>query len=550
MNTTTAKTTYDAVIIGAGHNGLVAAAYLARAGKKVLVLERREIIGGAAATEEIFPGRSEAAGRPEAAGWHANTGAVDAGLFLPEIVSDLRLENYGLQFIESPALAFSPCLGAPGLTLWRDPLKAQAEIAQFSKADAEKYPAFLGQVSQMAGILRLIMTLTPPSLPHYRYGELPPWLKVALQVKRLGKHEMMAFMRILPMPVKDYLDEWFENRQLKAALGMAAVTGSLQGPHASGTAFMFLYQAINAGQAGWRASRFVRGGVGQLSGALAKAAQQYGAEICTGLGADKIVLEDGRALAVLLEDGRQVKAGAIVSSANPRHTFFDLVGAPHLPVRFVREVKNIKFRGSTARLNLALSALPRFDDQRPGASDTGRNAALGGHILICPDLESLERAYDDAKYGRISEQPCLDLVIPTLLDDSLAPAGGHLMSIDVRYAPYHLRVGSWEDERGALYERVIRILEVYAPGIRDLVLHHQVLTPLDLERQYGLPEGSIYHGQMGLDQLLFMRPVAGYGQYSTPVEGLFLCGAGAHPGGGLTGAPGYNAARQILKQLK
>jgi phytoene dehydrogenase-like protein len=544
MNTTTAKTTYDVVIIGAGHNGLAAAAYLGRAGLKVLVLERRENLGGAAATQEIFPGRSEAAG------WHANTGAVDAGLFLPEIVTDLRLENYGLQFIESPALAFSACPGAPGLTLWRDPHQAQAEIAQFSKADAEKYPAFLRQVSQMAGILRQIMTLTPPTIPHYHFTELLPWLKVALQVKRLGNREMMAFMRILPMPVKDYLDEWFENRQLKAALGLSAVAGSLQGPQASGTTFMFLYQAVNAGQAGWRASRFVRGGVGQLSHALAAAAQQYGAEICTGLGADKILLEDGRAVAVLLEDGQQVKAGAIVSNANPRHTFFDLVGAPHLPLRFVREVKNIKFRGSTARLNLALSALPRFEDKGPGAMAADKNAALGGHILICPDLEVLERAYDDAKYGRISEQPCLDLVIPTLLDDSLAPAGGHLMSIDVRYAPYHLQSGSWEDQREVLYERVIRVLDAYAPGIRELVLQRQVLTPLDLERQYGLPEGSIYHGQMGLDQLLFMRPVAGYGQYSTPVENLFLCGAGTHPGGGLSGAPGYNAARQILKQLK
>jgi phytoene dehydrogenase-like protein len=544
MNVSTAKTAYDAVIIGAGHNGLVAAAYLARAGLKVLVLERREVVGGAAATQEIFPGR------PEAAGWHANTGAMDAGLFLPEIVADFRLENYGLQFIESPALVFSACAGGPGLTLWRDPHQAQAEIARFSKADAEKYPAFLQQVSQMADILRMIMTLTPPAIPHYRYAELLPWLKVALQVKRLGKREMMAFLRILPMPVKDYLDEWFENSQLKAALGMSAVTGSLQGPQASGTAFMFLYQAVNAGQAGWRASRFVRGGVGQLSHALAAAAQQYGAEICTGLGVDKILLEDGRAVAVLLEDGQQVKAGVIASSADPRHTFFNLVGAPHLPVRFVREVKNIKFRGSTARLNLALSALPRFDDAALGATDSDENASLGGHILICPDLQALERAYDDAKYGRISEQPCLDLVIPTLLDDSLAPAGQHIMSIDVRYAPYHLRSGSWEDQGEVLYERVIRVLEAYAPGIRELVLQRQVLTPLDLERQYGLPEGSIYHGQMGLDQLLFMRPVAGYGQYSTPLENLFLCGAGAHPGGGLTGAPGYNAARQILKHLK
>jgi phytoene dehydrogenase-like protein len=538
MNDSPPKTVYDAVVIGAGHNGLVVAAYLARAGLKVLVLERRSIIGGAAATQEIFPG------------WRANTGAVDAGLFLPEIVAELRLENYGLQFIESPALVFSPCADGAGLAMWRDSQKTQAEIARFSQADAEKYPAFLQQISLMAGILRLIMTLTPPALPDYRYAELLPWLRVALQAKRLGDRELMAFLRILPMPVKDFLDEWFENSQLKAALGMSAVIGNMQGPHASGTAFMFLYQAVNAGQAGFRASRFVRGGAGQLSQALAAAAQQYGAEICTGLGADKIIPEGERAVAVLLSDGRQVTARTIVSSANPRHTFFDLVGAPHLPVRFVREVKNIKFRGSTARINLALSALPQFAQLSPHSTQLDGNASLSGHILLCPDLEALERAYDDAKYGRVSEQPCLDLVIPSLLDNSLAPAGQHLMSIDVRYAPYSLREGSWEDQRDALYERVMRVAEAYAPGIRELVLHRQVLTPLDLERQYGLPEGSIYHGQMGLDQLLFMRPVAGYGQYATPLENLFVCGAGAHPGGGFTGAPGYNAARQILKHLK
>jgi phytoene dehydrogenase-like protein len=538
MNTPTAKSAYDAVVIGAGHNGLVTAAYLAKAGLQVLVLERHEFVGGAAATLEIFPG------------WRANTGALDAGLFLPEIVTDLHLESHGLQFIESPALAFSPCLGGDGLTLWRDPLKTREEIAQFSEADAERYPAFLKQVSRMAGVLGAIMRLTPPAIPDYQYGELLPWLRVALKVKRLGEREMMEFMRILPMPVKDFLDEWFESPQLKAALAMAAVSGSLQGPRAAGTAFMFLYQAVNAGQGAFRASRFVRGGTGQLSLALAEAAQKYGAEICTGVGADKIILEGERAVAVVLDDGQQVKARALVSSANPRHTFFNLVGAPHLPLRFVREVKNIKFRGSTARINLALSALPAFKGLPIGATPADKTIPLSGHILICPDLEALEHAYDDAKYGRVSERPCLDLVIPSLLDDSLVPAGQHIMSIDVRYAPYHLREGSWEEQGEVLYQRVIEVLETYAPGIRELVLQRQVLTPLDLERQYGLPEGSIYHGQMGLDQLLFMRPAAGYGQYSTPLENLFLCGAGAHPGGGLTGAPGYNAARQILKHMK
>jgi phytoene dehydrogenase-like protein len=314
---------------------------------------------------------------------------------------------------------------------------------------------------------------------------------------------------------------------------------------ASGTTFMLLYQAVGAGQAGFRASQFVRGGSGALSAALSGAARQAGAEIRTGAGVASIELDGERASAVRLAGGDRLEAGAVACSADPRQAFFDLVGAPNLPVAFVREVKHIKFRGSTARLNLALSGLPRFT----AAGDGAAPEALSGHILIAPDLETIERACDDAREGRFSTRPWLDATLPSLLDEGLAPAGQHLLSVDVRYAPYHLRDSGWEACREQIAERTIEILERHAPGIRELVLDRQVLTPLDLEREYGLAEGSIFHGQMGLDQLLFMRPVAGYGGYKTPIENLYLCGAGAHPGGGLTGAPGYNAARQILKNL-
>jgi len=526
---------YDALVIGAGHNGLVSAAYLAQAGLKVLVVERRPGIGGAAATEQVFPGA------------RFNTGALDAGLFLPQVVADLKLESYGIKYLDSPVVVYAPQPDGRAVTLWRDRQRAAREIAAFSEHDAETYPRFLDWIDRLTGALDEIRTLTPPSLPHYRLGELAPWLRVGLKVRRLGDREMMEFLRLLPLSVKEFLDAWFENPALKAALGFTGCAGSMQGPFASGTAFNLLYHAIGAGEAGFRASRFVQGGAGALSQALAQSARSYGAEICTGLGVQAILLEDNRAVGARLENGQRLKARLVVSSADPRHTFFDLIGASHLPVRFARQVKNIKFRGSTARLNLVLDSLPQFTSLDKLSSAEQVQSVLSGHILLCPDLESLERAYDDAKYGRISSRPCLDLVIPTLLDPALSSQGQHLMSIDVRYAPYHLQGQTWDQAGPVLVEQVMAAIDAYAPGFGDSILEQQLITPLDYERQYGLAEGSLYHGQMGLDQLLFMRPVAGYGRYRTPVGNLFLCGSGAHPGGGLTGAPGYNAAREILK---
>jgi phytoene dehydrogenase-like protein len=531
------KSSYDAVIIGGGHNGLVASAYLAKEGFKVLVVERRPVLGGAAATEEVFPG------------FRVNTGANDAGSFLPEIVDDLNLENFGLQFIESRVVVFALQPDGDSLVLWRDPERAAQEIALFSKADAGRYSNFLNEVGRMTEVLEAIRTLPPPTLPDYNAPDLLPWFRVALKLRGMGVEDMMNFMRVLPMPAADFLDEWFESPLLKAALGTSAVMGSMQGPRASGTALMLLYQALGAGEAGIRASKFVRGGMGSLSEALARSARQHGVEICTGQSVSRIVLDGNRATGVVLESGEIIAAQAVISSTDPRHTFFDLVGPSHLAVRFVREVKNIRFRGSTARLNLVLDQLPKFT----ALAETGRAAdpgtVLSGHTLICPDLDYLERAYDDAKYGRISQRPCLDFVIPTILDDSLAPGREHLMSIDVRYAPYRLSDGDWQTQRGDLSDKVIETLSAYAPGLRELVLHQQTITPMDFEVEYGLPEGGIYHGQMGLDQLLFMRPVPGAGRYRTPVESLYLCGAGTHPGGGVTGAPGHNAAREILRDL-
>jgi phytoene dehydrogenase-like protein len=521
---------YDAIVIGGGHNGLAAAAYLAKAGRSVLVVERRPVLGGAAATEAVFPG------------YRVNTGCWDAGLFLPEIVRDLSLEAHGLRFLESPAVLHTVQPGGQGLTLWREAQRSVQEIATFSANDARRYPQFVRHMAHLAEALRPVLTLSPPPLKSYRLNEVLAWLPAALKVKRLGKREMMELLRVLPMPAWDWLDEWFESPMLKAALGAAGTLGSMQGPKASGTAFLMLYHALGAGEAGFRASRAVQGGAGALSEALASAARQLGAEVHTGTPVRQILLEDGRVTGVELADGRRIASRAVLSSADPRTTFFGLLGAPHLDVRLVREVKNIKFRGSLARVNLALSGLP--------GSLAVNVERLGGRILVCPDLETLERAYDDAKYGSLSQQPCLDLAVPTLLDSSLAPPGQHLLTINVQYAPYHLKNGTWDDQREQLGDRVVETLARWMPGIEHCVLHRQVLTPLDLEREYSLPEGCIYHGQMGLDQLLFMRPVAGTRGSRTALENLYLCGAGAHPGGGLTGAPGYNAARQVIQDLK
>jgi phytoene dehydrogenase-like protein len=351
---------------------------------------------------------------------------------------------------------------------------------------------------------------------------------------------MMELLRTIALSAENLLDEWFESGPVKGALGSLSVAGSALGPKAPGTAFMLMY----LGAAGLpRPARFVRGGTGELSQALARAARASGAEIRTGEPVERILVEDGRAVGVELRNGKQIRAGVVASSADPRSTLFDLVGPSQLEVRVVRRVRSIRFRGTTARVNLALEQLPDF----PAIQDP---AGLTGHLLLCPDLDYLERAFDDSKYGQYSQRPYLDMTIPTLYDPSLAPAGKHILTITMQYAPYRLRDSSWDAERDRLGDRIVALVAEHAPGLPGLIAHRQVLTPLDYEREYGLPEGSIYHGQMGLDQLASLRPIPEYGSYRSPVPGLFFCGAGAHPGGGVSGAPGRNAAREILAEFR
>jgi phytoene dehydrogenase-like protein len=428
--------------------------------------------------------------------------------------------------------------------MWQELRQTQAELATLSPTDADRFPAFIRQISMITGVLDQAITLTPPHLGQKYVGEMLPWLKLGTDLRRLGGGNMMEFLRLLPLTVKEFLDDWFESDLLKGVLGSAGIVGTMQWPQAAGTTFMLLYHYLGAASTGFRSSRFVRGGTGQLSAALAGAAHQFGAEVRSGAEVAQIIVKDGRAAGIVLAGGEEISARAVISSVDPQRTFFGLVDPPELEPRFVRLVKNIRYRGCTAKVNLALSGLPTFTGQ-PEDSDLH----LGGHILISPSLEYLERAYDDAKYGDFSERPYLDVVIPTLLDPSLAPAGQHVMSIAMQYAPYKLRNGDWAQQRESLGDHIVDALAEYAPDLKEHILDRQVITPLAWERDYGLTEGSIFHGQMGLDQLLFMRPVAGYGQYRTPIDNLYLCGSGTHPGGGVTGAPGYNAAREILKAL-
>ncbi len=523
--------TYDAIVIGAGHNGLVAAATLAKAGRRVLVLEARQHLGGAAATEPLFPG------------FRVNSGSNEAGMFLPEIAEELQLESHGLEFYESPALAHVVGNHGCNLTLWRDRKKTISAIERLSIADAAAFPGFADRLDRIAGVLRAIMVRTPPSIPDTQLPELLSWARVGLQARLLGNREMMELLRVLAMPVSTFLDEHFESPILKSALAVPALRGSFQGPMAAGTALMLAFQAVGASKGAVLSSRFVRGGTGRLSKALEAAAQKHGAEIRTSARVAAILVEAGKGCGVRLADGETLAARTLLSSADPRTTFFTLVGPEHFEPAFVRRVRHIKFRGSTARIALALSGLPAF----VGVEDP---ACLTGHIFNQSDVPSIEKAYDDAKYGRISRDPVLDIVLPTIGDPSLAPDGRHLLLADVRYAPYDLKEMSWELGRQELMALAMQSLESIAPGIRDLVLHSVVITPADYESDYGLPEGSIHHGQMGLDQLLMNRPVGDYGRYATPIQGLYLCGAGTHPGGGVTGVPGRNAARQLMEDQK
>lgn len=521
---------YDAIIIGAGHNGLVTAAYLAKSGKQVLVLERRPMIGGIAATEEIFPG------------FKYSTCAHLAGAFSSDIIAGLELKKHGLEILPLDPLILAPVSEGKSFLFPRQHSDIAEAIGRHSRADATKFEPFSGLVKNLTAFLRSLNNLSLPGGTNSGSLNLSELVNLGWKFHRLGEREMYEFLRILPMSIADLTNEWFETDVLKASLAGGGILGSFVGPRAQGTAFVFLYHQLGQSNGAFRTSGFVRGGIGNLPQAIARAAQHFGAKIQTGAEVARILTKSGTATSVLLENGEEISGTAIISSTDTKRTFLQLIEPTYLDPEFLLQVKNIRSRGTVAKINFALDTLPKFKGAPEPVPST-----LGGVIHIAPTLDYLERAADDAKYGRFSRQPFLEITVPSLADPSLAPSGKHVMSVWMQYAPYHLRDSNWDAERDALGDTVVNIIEDYAPGFKNSILHRQVLTPLDLEQTFGLTEGCVYHAEMSLDQIFFMRPVPGWARYNTPIENLYLCGSGTHPGGGITGLPGYYAAKRILQ---
>ena len=522
---------YDAIVVGGGHNGLVNAAYLAKAGKKVLVLERRHIVGGAACTEEIFPG------------FKFSVCSYVVSLLRPEVIRELDLPRHGLEILPLDG-TFTPMPN--GDYLWRvnDHGITRREIARHSKLDAEAYDEFGKAMVQMCRFVKPILSMVPPDPTTLNPKDLMKLLFLGRRFKDLNGEDKYNQVQLMTMSAVDFLDQWFETDVLKATMSASGIIGTLLGVRSPGTAYVLLHHYMGEIDGAFRAWGFARGGTGAISNAIAEAAREAGAEIRTKTGVAQILVKDGKAIGVATANGDEFYAPVISSSVDPNLTFLKMIAAQHLPDDFREEVKRYKFRGSSGKVNLALDALPNFTCM------PGEGKHLRGAISISPSVDYMERAYDDAKYGRYSRRPYIDMVIPSLTDPSVAPPGKHVMSCFVQYAPYKLKEGNWDEQKEAFGDNVIDTVAEYAPNLRDIIVGKQVVTPLDLEREWGLTEGNIFQGELTLEQLFFLRPVPGYAQYKTPIKNLWMCGSATHPGGGIMGANGRLAALEILKQGK
>jgi phytoene dehydrogenase-like protein len=520
---------YDVVIIGAGHNGLTAAAYLARAGRSVVVLERRHVVGGAAVTEEVFPG------------FHFSVCSYVVSLLRPEIIKELDLSAHGLHLLPLDG-TFTPLPG--GDSLWRtdDHAFTHQQLTRHSPRDAARYDDFNATMARIAGFVKPVLSMTPPDPQRPGLRGTLQLAGLARRYRRLSAADRSRFVRMMSMSAVDFLQQWFETDPLVATMSASGIIGTFLGVRSPGTAYVLLHHYMGEIGGVFRSWGLARGGTGAVSNAIAASARHAGAQIRTRAGVARIRTRGGTADGVVLDNGDELDARVVVSSADPNVTFLRLLDPEELPDDFVAAVRNYRFRGASAKVNLALDGLPRFTCRPDG------DAHLRGAISISPGIDYMERAYDEAKYGAFSRRPYIDIVIPSLTDPTIAPPGKHVMSCFVQYAPYHLSSGTWDERRDAFGDTVLDTLAEYAPNIKDLVLHRQIVTPLDLEREWGLTEGNIFQGELSPDQLFFMRPVPGWAQYRTPVRGLYLCGAAAHPGGGIMGAPGRNAARTILSE--
>jgi phytoene dehydrogenase-like protein len=522
---------YDVIVIGGGHNGLVNAAYLARAGKKVLVLERRYVLGGAAVTEEIIPG------------FKFSVCSYVVSLLRPEIIRDLDLPRHGLEILPLDG-TLTPM--PTGDYLWRmnDHARTRRELLRHSRRDAEAYDEFGMEMQQMCRFVKPLLGMTPPDPTSLRPAGLKKLLFLARRFQSLPAQDKYNLVQLMTMSAADFLDQWFETDVLKATMSASGIIGTFLGVRSPGTAYVLLHHYMGEIDGAFRAWGFSRGGTGAISNAIAGAAREAGAEIRTESPVARILTRNGRATGVALQNGDEIQAKIVSSSVDPNLTFLKMLDPRVLPADFVEEVRRYKYRGSSGKVNLALDALPDFTCL-PGAGPH-----LRGAISVSPSVEYMERAYDQAKYGEFSHRPYIDMVIPSLTDPSVAPPGKHVLSCFVQYAPYHLKQGKWSDRREEFGDAVIDTISEYAPNLKKIIIGRQVLTPADIEEQFGLTEGNIFQGELSLEQLFFLRPVAGWARYRTPVRNLYMCGSATHPGGGIMGAPGRLAALEILKDMR
>src|SRR4030088_2719753 len=523
---------YDVIVIGGGHNGLVNAAYLAKAGKKVVVLERRHVLGGAAVTEEIIPG------------FLFSECSYVVSLLRPEIIRELDLPRPGLEILPLDG-TFSPM--PDGNHLWRmnDHAKSIREIRRHSRVDAEAYDEFSKMMTPMCRFVKPMLSMIPPDPTTLNPRDLKQLHFLMQRFRELSSDERYTFVQLMTMSSADFLDQWFETDVLKATMSASGIIGTFLGIRSPGTAYVLLHHYMGEIDGAFRSWGFSRGGTGAISNAIGAAAREAGVEIRTQAAVERILVKNGRAAGVVLKSGEEISATVVSSSVDPHLTFEKFLEPSELPGDFLEGVRRYKFRGSSGKVNLALDALPNFKCL------PGDGAHLRGAISISPSMEYMERAYDDAKYGNFSRKPYIDMVIPSLTDPSVAPAGKHVMSCFVQYAPYKLRPGlNWDDQKEAFGDTVVNTIAEYAPNIKDIIIEKQVVTPLDLEREWGLSEGNIFQGELSLEQLFFLRPVAGWAQYRTPIKNLYMCGSATHPGGGIMGANGRLAAIEILKDIK
>jgi len=520
---------YDAIIIGGGHNGLVSAAYLARAGLKTLVLEQRHVLGGAAVTEELFPG------------FRFSVFSYVVSLLRPEIIRDLQLPKHGLDILPLDG-TFTPLHDD---YLWRvnDHGRTIRELRRWSATDAEAYEEYGQLMVEMARFIKPILAMTPPDLTSLDPRPLMPLGALARRFQQLPQRQQAVFIQLMTMSASDFLDQWFETDPLKATMAASGIIGTYQGVKSPGTAYVLLHHYMGEIDGAFRAWGIPKGGTGGISNAIGNAARALGAEIRTEAPVAQVLVRDGRAVGVALESGEEIRAGSILSSLDSRRTFLGLLEPGTLEPSFEEEVRRFKFRGSSGKVNLAVDRLPDF------TCLPGQGEHLRGAMSFSPSIDDMETAYDDAKYGHFSRKPYVDMIIPTLVDPTMAPPGKHVISCFVQYAPYKLapELGTWDDQREAFGDAVIDRIAEFAPNIRDVILYRNVQTPLDIERTTGLSEGNIFQGELSLEQLFFNRPVPGYARFRTPVRDLWLCGSATHPGGGIMGANGRIAALEVLR---